>query len=290
MRVSVKAESVGVTAGRPRGSPAGPHRSPPLCGPVPSATPRPGPVRPGAFPPGCGRRPTLPPAPSSGRRRRPPRCPVPHAWVSPTPRSHTRRSMAVPPGSTEMNSTLIPPGCTSWSRLPTPATSTPAGSGPRRTRWGLPMSTWRARRSANCWGWSGPRTASPMSTAARAEPGVSPGTYSTVRIPARVDTVNTGGVTRPASTAAWARHRMPLPLISAPPPSALRRSMARSASPEAGWTRMTPSAPTPNLRSHRARTNSGSRDRESSTSTSTRKSLPAPWCLVRWSERGSGGG
>ncbi len=48
---------------------------------------------------------------------------------------------------------------------------------------------------------------------------------------------------------------------------------------------MNPSAPTPNRRSHRARTNSGSSGRRSSTSTSTRKSLPAPWCLVRWSER-----
>ena len=49
-----------------------------------------------------------------------------------------------------------------------------------------------------------------------------------------VDTVNVGGVTRPASTAAWARQRIPFPLISATPPSALRRSMARSASPAAG--------------------------------------------------------
>ena len=37
--------------------------------------------------------------------------------------------------------------------------------------------------------------------------------------------------TRPASTAAWARQRMPFPLISAALPSAFRSSMARSAPP-----------------------------------------------------------
>ncbi len=73
-----------------------------------------------------------------------------------------------------------------------------------------------------CGGRSGPRPAPPMSTEAPAEPRPPPARYSTVRTPARVATVNVGGCTRPAPTAAWARQRMPLPLISATPPSALR--------------------------------------------------------------------
>ena len=52
--------------------------------------------------------------------------------------------------------------------------------------------------------------------------------YSTVRVPAAVATVKRGGRTQPASTAAWARHRMPLPLISASPPSALCSCMETS--------------------------------------------------------------
>ena len=176
IRVSVNAESFGVTAGPPPGSPAGPRRSRPPSGPGPSAATPSGPSDTWSVPPGLCTSTVSPTRPQLRAAAAAAALPVPQARVSPTPRSHTRRVMAVPPGPTEMNSTLIPPGCTSWSRPPTPATSTSAGSGPRRTRWGLPMSTWRARRSANCWGWSGPSTASPMSTEASAEPGASPGT------------------------------------------------------------------------------------------------------------------
>ena len=87
--------------------------------------------------------------------------------------------------------------------------------------------------------------------------------------------------TNPASTAACTRQRIPLPLISATPPSALRRSIANTAGPVPPMARTTPSAPMPRWRSHRARTSAADSGRRSSGSSSTRKSLPAPWCLVR---------
>ena len=84
------------------------------------------------------------------------------------------------------------------------------------------MSTCRARRSLNCWGWSWPehRPAHVHRGHGRA-PGARPaGTRRSAPRPGW-HTVNDGGVTRPASTAAWARQRMPFPLISATLPSAL---------------------------------------------------------------------
>ena len=76
---------------------------------------------------------------------------------------------------------------------------------------------------------------------------------------------------------------MPLPLISAREPSALRSSIRTRASAvgSAGVARMTPSAPMPVCRSHRARATAASSGWEASGSSTTRKSLPRPWCLVR---------
>ena len=119
-----------------------------------------------------------------------------------------------------------------------------------------------------------------MSTRALAQPGESPGVYSTVRRPPAVATVKLGGETRPASTAAWARQRMPLPLISASPPSALCSCMERSQPSRPGPTRMIPSAPMPRRRSASRRTWATENRMASSGSSTTRKSLPAPSCLV----------
>src|SRR5690606_28641313 len=88
---------------------------------------------------------------------------------------------------------------------------------------------------------------------------------------------------QPPSRSACAKHRIPLPLISAREPSALRSSMrATAASPgAAGTARITPSAPTPVCRSQSCRAISASSGCVASGSSRTRKSLPRPWCFVR---------
>src|SRR5271156_315964 len=101
-----------------------------------------------------------------------------------------------------------------------------------------------------------------------------------VRRPAPVDTLKSGARARPASTAAWARHRMPLPLISASLPSALYRIIDRSAPSRAGPTTIRPSAPTPRWRSHRRDATAASLSSPWGSST-TRKPFPAASCLVR---------
>src|SRR6266511_1055758 len=53
--------------------------------------------------------------------------------------------------------------------------------------------------------------------------------------------------------------------------------MKKSPPATSGVTRITPSAPTPNRRSHRAATSSGDRGRSVSRSSSMMKSLPVPW-------------
>ena len=183
-----------------------------------------------------------------------------------------------------MNSTLMPPsGRPTGAWAPMPATSTSSRSGPNMTRWGLPMSTVRTRRSGNCCGWSSPEHGRPHARPSPRRRGrARPRGTSTVLTPAAGGD-GEGRRERPAalSTAAWARQRIPLPLISASPPSAFCRTMVRSATSPPDCTRMTPSAPTPNRRSHRARTRSRAADRVPSGSTWTRKSLPAPWCLVK---------
>ena len=125
--------------------------------------------------------------------------------------------------------------------------------------------------------------AAPMSTEAQPRPGRRPrGTRRCGPRPA-VATVNVGG--------SPGRHGPPPGPGSAcrcrsSRPRRRRRScssMVRSARRRRPRIRITPSAPTPNLPvaqgPHQRRPERG---RASSRSTRTRKSLPAPWCLVRW--------
>ena len=93
------------------------------------------------------------------------------------------------------------------------------------------------------------------------------------------------------------RRSRPAPGRRRPPPGPGSGSRCRSSRPPAvgvaqvhgqrgrarcpTTARSTPSAPMPRCRSHRARTSAADRGRRSSGSSSTRKSLPAPWCLVR---------
>src|SRR5581483_5739846 len=85
------------------------------------------------------------------------------------------------------------------------------------------------------------------------------------------------------------RHRSPLPLISARPPSALVSSISQSAPSLPPSRRISPSAPTPRRRSHSAaRIPDASRlrprePRRASRSTSTRKSLPVAWSFEKCS-------
>ena len=76
---------------------------------------------------------------------------------------------------------------------------------------------------------------------------------------------------------ACAKQRMPLPLISARPPSALNRIIL-AAYPSADSPTIKPSAPMPRRRSHTCRA-SAARS-ETAGWNVTRKSLPSPWCLV----------
>src|ERR671916_251562 len=200
--------------------------------------------------------------------------------------------MAMPPeaGSAVSRWTFAPVGILALTDSPraTRSTSSPAPPVTSRTRWGLPMSTARARVTA-------PPAHSGASPSTRADPiatdrlCVTSSTRSwtvTVRRPASVWMGISSSPARPGhppSSMAWARQRMPLPLISAGEPSALRNSIrARAGAPgSAGEARSRPSAPTPVCRSHKARATPASMGWEASVSSTTRKSLPNPWCLVR---------
>ena len=94
---------------------------------------------------------------------------------------------------------------------------------------------------------------------------------------------------RPSARAqAWTRQRMPLPLISARLPSALKSAMPTSApwpplGMSASWPTSRPSAPMPRRRSHTCRRTTPRSPRpggEPLVVEQTRKSLPRPWCLV----------
>ena len=121
----------------------------------------------------------------------------------------------------------------------------------------------------------------PIPTEKRRTPGWSPACRVTILMPASVATVRVGPGSTPLSMTAWARHRMPLPLISARPPSAFQSSITRSTSPAPGVPRIRPSAPTPRWRWHTWRTRSPSTGCERSASRSTRKSFPRAWYFSR---------
>ena len=205
------------------------------------------------------------------------------------PRSNTRSSRWSGSSPEAMNSTLMPPSYTVWSWRPIPTTSRSSRSGPNITRWGLPMSTVAHPPVEELLGLVRPEHGPAQPDGRLGGVDVLALEVVTVLIPAAVATVKVGGKRSALRTAAWARQRMPLPLISASPPSAFCRTIVRSATPRPSWTRITPSAPTPKRRSHRARTRSTGSGPLPSGSIWTRKSLPAPWCLVNRRRPASGG-
>src|SRR5690606_34188869 len=185
-----------------------------------------------------------------------------------------------------------PPGILALTDSPTATRSTsPMASGPAAdrssTRWGLPTSTSRARPIVPPVhsGASPVMRAVPMSTDRSSVTSSTRPCTVTVRRPASVATAisSASAPGQPPSRSACAKHRIPLPLISAREPSALRSSMrAIAGSPGAGGTaRITPSAPIPVCRSQSCRAISASSGWAASGSSTTRKSLPRPWCLVR---------
>src|SRR5262245_22234536 len=201
--------------------------------------------------------------------------------------------MAMPSPSSVSRCTLAPPSSLALACSPSATRSrSAAASGPAaltsRTRWGLPIPTRSARAT-------GPPVHSGASPSTAAAPiaahrlSVTASIRSptvTTRSPASVSIVSAlpGSLWTPGQprTRAWPRQRMPLPLISAADPSALRSSMrTRPGDPTVGVARMMPSAPTPEWRSHRVRAMSGSSGWDASGSSRIRKSLPRPWCLVR---------
>ena len=113
----------------------------------------------------------------------------------------------------------------------------------------------------------------------------------TVRRPASVAIAHVAGA-RPCVRAidqAWARQRMPLPLISARLPSALNSAMPRSASVAAaasgrrsGRRRRCPAVGRTSAGQHLPR----AAGRSGWSSNTTRKSLPRPWCFVSFTRTG----
>ena len=147
------------------------------------------------------------------------------------------------------------------------------------------MSTWRAlpRRRLRLVG--GPGSATPMSTEAHGRAGL-PGRAVLDRShPAMVITRNAGGSTSPASTAAWARQRIPLPLISATLPSALRSSMVRSASPATGQDPDRPRRPDAALPVAQGPHRSAPTGPAGRRGRAHQEVVTRPWCLVRRSGR-----
>ena len=103
------------------------------------------------------------------------------------------------------------------------------------------------------------------------------------RRPASVRIADASTSPRPRRASAWAKQRMPLPLISAgcrrrcTAPSARSHALRRAGGPPTSR----PSAPMPRRRSHSAGRAPAGRRACGGRRTATRKSLPSPWCLVR---------
>ena len=177
---------------------------------------------------GAGRR----PAPTRGRRRPTAQAPVPQARVGPTPRSYTTMSSSpgAAPGSDDLDVGAAGgrpvDGAPSATR--SMSSAAPAGAPPASTRCGLPTSTRAAARARR-----------PRPTRARRDDlGLRPCRRTMLgrRVEPREDGDGAerrrrwrpwhgGAAARPGSSSAWARQRMPLPLISAREPSALSSSM-----------------------------------------------------------------
>ena len=106
---------------------------------------------------------------------------------------------------------------------------------------------------------------------------LSVGVNVTRRSPASVR-IRCGSRSPRRRASAWAKQRMPLPLISAREPSALY-STIRAAYPGSVSPTSSPSAPMPRRRSHTRRARAA-QIVDVAGGTTTRKSLPSPWCLV----------
>ena len=215
------------------------------------------------------------------------RAPVPQAG-SPPPRAPTPAGPAGRgPGPTAMNSTLIPPGWAAWSSGPSRPRRRPPGRGRGAPGGGCPRRPSRARRSAELLGLVRPRRGrahvdrGPVGPArrpaARSRRSARPAGVATVKRRRR----HQAGVHRRLGQAAHA-----VAAHLGRPPSALRSSMDRSAPVPAGRPGSPRRRRRPKRRSHRARTSAGVQGPAPAGSTRTRKSLPAPWCLV--SVQGSG--
>ena len=181
-----------------------------------------------------GRSPAGRPAPSECKATAAAQAPVPQARVSPTPRSHTRMVISSGPGPEGDELDVEPAGTLALELRAEPSTSTVAGSGPRTTRWGLPMST-------RSWPWPTLQRSGVAVDLGQAHLDRWPSHRRAARSADTVDRPRPGGGQRPrtagrggtspASSAAWARQRMPLPLISASLPSALRSSKQQGVGP-----------------------------------------------------------
>src|SRR5579875_3338266 len=220
--------------------------------------------------------------------------PVPHAWVSPAPRSHTRIASRSGP-STRTNSVFTRRGKKGWcsKRGPSAARSSAAGSSTNTTQCGFPSArhvTVHVRPST-VRGWSitgrsastGMRRPShsgvPMSTVPRVTRPFSR-TQTRSFTPASVSTRRGFARASPRSRTNLASARMPLPHISARLPSALKTSMRQSAAVE-GATRMRPSAPMPRCRSQSRRASAAGFSGTPSCASITPKSLPVPCSLAK---------
>ena len=171
------------------------------------------------------------PAPVVRRRTAAAQAPVPQAWVSPTPRSHTRMVISSGPGPRATNSTFRPPGIAGLERRPELA-HVDARRGRDR---GPPGGGCRCRRELAVAHVAALTVAAVAATdlgLAHLDARPGPGRTSPGRSDGHGPQAGRGRAPRtagppstsPASRAAWARQRMPLPLISASLPSALRSS------------------------------------------------------------------
>ena len=171
--------------------------------------------------------------------------PVPHAIVTPQPRSHTRMRSFLGE-RTCTNSTLTPPGkrASRSMRGPRTAIGTASASSVTSTRCGLPTET-----AVPTPGPSGSvtfscvSTARPMSTATRLTAPFSIRSVSSFT-PDRVFTVMCSFRTTPLSYRYLPAQRIPLPHMLASLPSALKIRISQSASAHTKR-KITPSAPTP---------------------------------------------
>ena len=189
------------------------------------------------------------------------------------------------PGPRATNSTFCPPGTLPRAAGPSSPTATTRGVGPEHHQVGVahvdrswPWPT--LQRSARRLDLGPPH----VDRHPRGRRAARRGGCVTVRGPGGGGDHEGGpATTSPASSAAWARQRIPLPLISASLPSALRSSMVsvgpigvgRPGGPDepvgADPAVAVAQRPAPGRRRSAWRPSRSSR---------TRKSLPSPWCLV----------